>query len=494
MLATQPSPVRAAAPAAVWHALDCPWQLETPRQVDCGVLDVPENRNRPESRRILLHVRVLRAEDPSGAPPVVFLSGGPGQDMGFSTGEEVEGWIAYADDVLSWAEGRDIVLFAQRGITVDGVGMTCAGLGDPRGYLGASEDPDRLTDWVANVNRADRECRESLVAQGYDLSAYSTRESAHDVEDLRRALGYEPWVLYGISYGTRLGLEVMRAHPDGVAAAVLDSVFPTDVTEHWTDPAPFADALYMMFRTCEASRSCQRAYPDIEARFDTLVGTLRAAPLKMYVDDPEERSPPLWFELDDVTLLDMVFFNLYWIDDIAKLPRGIDELSRGDMDAFRETIANAYVYDSLYQNWSWGMQSAVNCNDDFAWYDETAVARAMAEHPRLASWVATLNLLPPCRGWPRLPRDAGFSEPVQSDIPTLLLAGEFDPVTPVSYADRALAGLTNGRLVVVPGVAHGVLDAADCARRIAREFLDDPREPLRPHCAERRSAIPFELP
>lgn len=487
---TGPAPAREAAPAApavspgTWAEEPCPFTLEGGREVICGRLLVPENRERDGSRTIALHVRILRATEPAGLEPVVYLSGGPGQSMTFSTAADMGDWFAYLDGALSWSAGRDVILLAQRGIVVEGEGMECPALGDPRVYLGAAESPDRLTDWVGNVRREDRACREGLEAEGYDLSGYSTVEIARDVEALRLALGIPRWVVFGVSYGTRLGLTYLRAYPGGVAAAVLDSVFPPEVTDHWTDPAPFEAALDGLLDRCRADRDCNHAFPDLGARLDALLARLAAEPEPFWVEDADRGAGRLHFLLDDVTLLDMIFFNLYWVEDIETLPRAIDALERGNRDLFRRLVATPYVFDTLFLGWSWGMQAAVTCNDDFAFYEEAALRKAMERHPRLANWLATALALPPCAGWPVRPRDPGLASPPAVDVPVLLLAGELDPVTPPAYADRALPSLPAARRIVVPGVSHSTLDAADCAVRAAAEFLADPRGPVVEDCAE----------
>src|SRR5690606_39073830 len=73
-----------------------------------------------------------------------------------------------------------------------------------------------------------RLCHADLTAQGIRLNAYTSAENAADIADLRVALGYEQVNLYGISYGTRLALTIMRDHPQGIRSVVLDSVYPPD--------------------------------------------------------------------------------------------------------------------------------------------------------------------------------------------------------------------------------------------------------------------------
>ena len=67
-------------------------------------------------------------------------------------------------------------------------------------------------------------------ATGADLIAYNSTESAADFADLRKALGYAAWNVYGTWYGSYLAQTLMREHPEGIRSVVLDSVLPTAYT------------------------------------------------------------------------------------------------------------------------------------------------------------------------------------------------------------------------------------------------------------------------
>ena len=71
------------------------------------------------------------------------------------------------------------------------------------------------------LNCASSDC--SDFAAVADLPSYNTAENADDVDDLREMLGYATLDLYGISYGSRLGLEVIRRHGDRLRLARLDT-------------------------------------------------------------------------------------------------------------------------------------------------------------------------------------------------------------------------------------------------------------------------------
>jgi pimeloyl-ACP methyl ester carboxylesterase len=74
---------------------------------------------------------------------------------------------------------------------------------------------------------------------------------------------------------------------------------------------------------------------------------------------------------------------------------------------------------------------------------------------------------------------------VVSDVPTLLLVGEFDPVTPPEWAEAAAVHLGRGELFVFPAVGHGVLDSHRCATDLVKAFLAAPEDPQAPECLER---------
>ncbi|HEX6305128.1 MAG TPA: alpha/beta fold hydrolase, partial [Anaerolineales bacterium] len=206
---------------------------------------MPENRARPEGSLIQLHVAVFRSrsEEPEN-DPVVHLAGGPG-----SSSLGVAGYIL-GQGMDAILEQRDLILFDQRGTGYSQPRLDC-----PErealtptlleGSLSQRAEQDAIVEAL-------RECRERLTEEGVDLSAYNSAASAADVNDLRRALGYTKINLYGVSYGTRLGLTVMRDYPQAVRSAVLDSAYPPQVNLY-TSLAPNAErAFNQLFAGCTA--------------------------------------------------------------------------------------------------------------------------------------------------------------------------------------------------------------------------------------------------
>src|SRR5829696_5064324 len=115
---------------------------------------------------------------------------------------------------------------------------------------------------------------------GVDLSQYNSIASANDTVALVKALGYDDYNLYGVSYGTRLALEVMRNHPEsGLRSVVLDSTYPPEIKSYEQFPQEPHEVVIQLFADCARNPACHTAYPDLKARFIALLGRLRAEPV-----------------------------------------------------------------------------------------------------------------------------------------------------------------------------------------------------------------------
>src|ERR1700722_7869980 len=98
-----------------------------------------------------------------------------------------------------------------------------------------------------------------------------------------------------------------------------------------------------------------------------------------------------------------------------------------------------------------------------------------------------------CSLWPKGPVDADLHAALHSDIPTLLLSGEADPVTPPVDAERAATGLTRHRHLILKGEGHGQLPTGGMPI-ITADFLDNPvPDKLDASCLDRHTPEPFFL-
>ncbi|MBP6017424.1 MAG: alpha/beta hydrolase [Candidatus Promineofilum sp.] len=434
----------------------------------CGTLTVYENRDTQAGRTIDLGIAVLPATGSSNVvepDPLFLLAGGPGQAA-------VE---VYPNATFLFEEvnrTRDIVLVDQRG-TGDSNGFVCDNLTD-------DELPDDLPDEAA-VALLDA-CRESLTAQA-DLTQYTTDRFIEDLEDVRIALDYDAINLYGASYGSRAALAYMRRHPEHIRSAVLDAVAGPDLVLFRDMPRDGQRALDLLFDRCAADDACHAAFPDVRAEYEALLTRLEV-PQSIAVANPLTNEP-LEFRLTGDRLSQYVFNILYSAELQSLLPLLIHHAHEtGDFTPLVIQALTVSEGTGVYP----GLLYAVACSEDAPLIDpeEAAEIQAGTSFGTLAE-----NFQAICATWPRAEVAADMRQPLQSDIPTLLLSGDADPVTPPAYAETVAATLANGRQLVVPGYGHGVL-AVGCMPRVVAQFIRDGRaDALDTACLDELQPPPF---
>ena len=131
------------------------------------------------------------------------------------------------------------------------------------------------------------------------------------------------------------------------------------------------------------------------------------------------------------------------------------------------------------------------CAEDEPYIDPQA-AEAANQGTYLGN-AQTDNLAKICSVWPHGEPGKGFNQPVRSNVPTLLLSGQADPVTPPSNAEHVAQWLSNSLQLVVPGGGHNVIYRG-CIPRLAAEFIDaGSLQELDAACVEQIEPLPFFL-
>jgi pimeloyl-ACP methyl ester carboxylesterase len=440
----------------------CNDEVPADPRIECGVLTVPIDRAKPDGPKAELPVAIVHpapgvAKQPD---PVVYFSGGPGfPGLTIARGFLTRGWVT----------DRDVVLFDQRGTGRATPNLDCPAVYDHAFVaLGAAAPPQ---DEAAAATAVVAACRAALVDQGIDLTKFSTPITADDVADLKRALGIETWNLFGVSYGTAVALEVARRHPEGVRSVIIDSVVPPDLPGDLEQRAGAVHrALDALAAGCAADPACSRDVPDLKAELQRLVDEWNATPYEVDVEDRDggtrhlvltgyDAVAGIWNAMYDTTLLPL-------------LPMVIHRLP--DRDAFAATVAQQLAGDGLDQltGAAEGDVLSVDCADKQRLRRSTD-AEVVARDPLLTSF---FSLSPTsCDLWDVPSVDASFNEPVRSDIPALVLADEYDPVTPPEDSKHAAETLSRSTFVYFPGLGHGaVFSGAPCPVEVFQSFLTDP--------------------
>ncbi len=445
-------------------------------QVECGTLEVFENRKAAAGRKIRIYFVRARATGPNPAPDPVFeLSGGPGAQATFNVAAKLR-------SSSRQLERRDIVIFDQRGTGRSGR-LDCT-------YADLKADPsafERLFDQDFFDPQAYRDCLQKLKGKA-DLTQYATSIVADDINDLRQALGYQKINLEGGSYGTRLGLEYIRRHPETVRSAVLRGVAPSFALLVETVAKDFQDALQALIADCQASARCSGAFPDFEGQLKQMLQRVKREPVQVQLRNPSsgKREEVV---LRHPQLVTALRYALYSTRQSASLPFKVQAAAQGDYGPVAEILAE--LLHLLTNAMAEGMWASVICSEEVAYVD-VEKARRLSQ----GTVLGTLRLdaeLAICESWPRATIPSNFHQPVVSDVPVLLVAGDFDPASPLSLAKEALKTLKNGTLVRVANRSHWGL-GGDCVEGIVSQFLEKgSSQGIDLSCAAEFKRPPFEI-
>lgn len=448
---------------------ECAFEAPADYAVDCGYLVVPEDREGATNERMVrLHVAIFASESANPQPdPVIYLEGGPGGDA-----LEAIPYI-FEERFAPFLADRDLIMFDQRGTGYSQPSLDCPEY---------RELSLALLDQVLPLEEEERlflesmeACRSRLVEEGVDLGAYDSAASASDLDDLRRVLGYEEWNLLGISYGTRLALTAMRDYPQGLRSVVLDSAYPPEVNIVTETPANLARAMETFFTACAEDEACNEAYPDLRTVFFDLVEQANAEPISTSVFHPlsGERYEA---RLAGDDLIGVLFQGLYSEEIIPVLPQFIYGTADGDYELLSALLSNLIASDEFL---SVGMNFSVQCQEEIPFTTRAEAQAATEDYPELETYFQSSatsgqTAFTTCDLWDVPAAPAVENEIVTSDVPTLILAGEFDPITPPAWGARTHERLSNSYLVTFPGLGHGVSLAGDCPRSVVMAFLEDP--------------------
>jgi pimeloyl-ACP methyl ester carboxylesterase len=427
----------------------------------CGYVTVPEQHANPNGPAIRLPVAVLRTRSETPEPDPLFMAqGGPGGDA-----FELFSLTMLNNPII---QDRDLIIFNQRGTLHAEPDLRCTEFYEAR--------PEILT--LSPEEALDREkelldhCRQRFQSEGIDLSAYNSLENAADVEAIRTALGYDQINFYGVSYGTLLALHLMRDHPDHLRSVIIDGVVPTQLNFITQVPQGKERIFSEMFRACANDPVCRAEYPDLEQQFFALVDRLNRQPVTIPLTDPETEVTTEAY-VDGDLLIELMFQIFYLSDAYAIFPKVVTDIERGDY-SFLQAIWPLFAFDRTLSD---GMYFSVVCAED-ANFDPGQIPLA-GVRPEFAQNAQNelQEYLDVCNSWPvdRLP--PSVDAPVVSDIPTLILSGQFDPITPPSFGAAAADFLSNSYNIVSPVSSHGTLGSGGCVDRIVQDFLADPTQP-----------------
>ncbi len=474
-------------PIVAFEEGPCAFDVPEGAPVVCGFVVVPEDHNDPDGATIKLAVAVVKDESADHQPdPVILLAGGPGEKV-------MQNALAMAMAFEPIRTNRDFIIFDQRGVGLSQPALECPEWEQELYDLLDEADPALI---LQESFDALMECRDRLVSEGHDLSAYNTTQSAADVNAIRVALGYDEVNLWGGSYGSFLAQAVMRDHPEGVRSAVIESVWPLEISFFVEATASVPNAILRLIDTCAADDVCDSAYPNLEqVLFDT-IDQLNAEPVLISVSNPLDGQ-----SYDALLTGDTVGGNLvsalYLTPLIPALPQAIYDVYNGDYELMTQLTSQKLIF---YEAMSRGMTYSVVCAEDLIGQTPDhllEIQLALPEQLRSdvePDLVIEYGIFGICENWPVEEAEPSFKEPLVSDIPTLILEGELDPVTPPEYGELVAGHLSNAYFFEFPGFGHAGESTSECALGITAAFIEDPTTQPDAACMAEMPGLAFDVP
>ncbi len=462
---------------------------------DCGYVVVPEKGAFAGGRTVKLGYLRLRARTDTREPPLFMLPGGPGSSLIVPMLFNL-----FQPDLLGRIlDRRDVVVLDQRGTRHTVPHLDCPEFHalSWRGYHQQLSAEAR----TALERRLLERCVEGLRRQGVDLAQYNSVALAADVNDARRALGYDQIFYYGASYGSQLGQHVMRDFPAMLKGVILDGTSALSRKSWVEDRAIDVEfSLRQLDTLCREEEKCRAAF-DVPALIEKGLSLFESGPIKASFVDPKApaRTYPIEVSRDD--FVSMVYVKLGYKIGVLSLPFFLEMLVKDGRGSMGQGLAQwrgeklLTVRDAPGGELATAMYMAVVCSDDPVRSPAEVIREGAGKLPLLFADTVAQELIRMCETVkvPGLPDATDIN--VESDIPTLILSGRLDAQTPTFRSQEVAKTLRNAKLVVFPDGTHVQVGAINtCAMKIIAQFLNNPQGEVATDCLRDHRLPGFVLP
>jgi pimeloyl-ACP methyl ester carboxylesterase len=439
---------------------------EQAARMTCGTVSVPRNYRHREGGTFELAVVVIRATGgPTAHDPVLYVQGGPGFPL-----------IDHADYMVHqiFAPGRDLILVDQRGMGRSTPVLCPHGTHDQLTVFAQGPPLDKLIEGFKTVYAR---CREELLRDGIEPDDFGTLVTVEDLELVRQALGIRQWNVYGVSYGTTVAMTLEALYPHTVRAAVLDSAYPPEPLP-MTRKESLERSLRGLYGLCAADRACAATYPHLDLLYAETERHLAGAPLIIRV--PESLGMPGNRVVLGAAEFEIVMFlALYERTTLPHLPRLMTAAHDGRGEDLEPLVAGLLQW---FRQQNMGAALAIQCRD------RPVMGEAASPEANILDLLAGSGAA--CAGWPAA--SAAPKMPVGTRIPTLVLSGAVDPVTPSAFG-RLTANEIGGaaQWIEFPGVAHGVQHSTLCGALVVWRFFRNPNRKPDTSCLGTTPSLSF---
>ncbi len=443
-----------------------------------GYLEVPENRSDPESNSIKLPVYIFKSRHPNPPKdPIIYTVGGPG-----STTMPSAQYMAY----YSYLDDRDFILFEQRGNYYAQPHLDCPEWSQAIYQANLPGVDTHTADSL--LADAAASCRQRLVEQGIDLNGYHTKEIAADIEDLRKALGIDSYNLLTISYSTKIAQVLMRDYPNGIRSVVMDSPLPLEVNYDEESVGNLMEALDQLLSDCESEVDCKTAFPNIKERLHDYLKNITENPLIVKVAHPENGNQETFY-LSGKELI--AVFTSAATGGVSNIPWEIHKILNGELSAVKTQLAQ--LLEGPGYSDGIGMRLSVWCAEEYPFSSQEVIRVEKKRYPEVKGLSPAVFDSTVCEIWGVEAMGERENKAVKSDIPVLLISGEYDNETPPEWASAMQENLPNSYHMIFKGWKHTPTTnwGNPCAMKMAQAFFNDPSEKPEIACFQDLEKVKF---
>lgn len=380
--------------------------------------------------------------------PLIVITGGPGTSAVSLAWQ----YLGFFSDVQ---KERDILFIDQRG-TGKTQPFTCAAAGDSHPQWPQQQQ-------IAHIHSTLEQCAKEYSAQA--LIHINTMQAAHDIEAVRQALGYDSLNLWGSSYGTRVAMAYQHQYPATARTVILDGVAPAAIALPRYAEYDAGIALKNLFEACTKQPQCSHAFGDLASVWQQLLKDLTGKPVQASFSHPRTtKVTPV--TVTAARVANWVRFALYSRELAALLPLAIQQAGEGHF-TYLANLAQA-ASDSVQSGMHYGMHAAILCAED---RHAPPIARQNISSLAHMPFAALNDLSPICHTLQTISPPPDLFAPINSAIPTLVLSGHFDPVTPAFWGEWASQQMSNSRHIIIEGGHHGV-SSLGCIPELMARFIE----------------------
>lgn len=443
--------------------------------MSCYLIPVPKTTSKPSNGILKLAVAVVSSSKQARAQPLLYLHGGPG----IATLENVPRYLK-SETWRSVLEDRSLIFFDYRG-TGFSAPKLCPDLKDSLSRF-AKTKPSAEAIQVYK-NGLYKKCREQLHDGGIEVSSFNSAQLAADADAVRRALKIDNWNVYGVSFGTTVALNMLRNNDKHIKSVILDSPFPPNAP--WLDfVRPFDTCFKVLERNIANDPVASVRFPSLREDFRKAVTRLNKQPATL-----KNSTAPEPFEFNGDSFAWSVWRAMLNPRSIPFVPLAIQEVANGNDSALSKWL-EAFHSPNAFGAFSEAQSFAVICFESRPRSVADTKASLISNYPDFASFYVDFEG-ELCNAWQPESGGPEIFRPVVSNVPTLILSGEYDPVCPPLFADITAGSLSNSTSIVVPAASHAAIHADDCLRKLARDFVSNPGKKLDSKCVSERQKITF---